>query len=501
MNKSIYHRLTGSFFVAFFIALTMFPCGSSYAEEKTQFTLDDCIKAALASNLGLRGSDISTLSSELDFQVARSFFDPSFSANLANSITRRGGISLESQISGGSKSEFMSGDFEFSQQLFSGARWSVKYQADRSKADSVFTEGVPSTAYASQTSLTYTHPLLEGSDTSVNKIGLLSSKIRNEQQQLLRENQARELVYQVKAGYYDILNSRESINVAELSLAEAENLLEFVKAQLEVGLVSSYEILSAESGLALREENLLMAKTDYLNNLDNLKNLMSFPLEKEIEIVGELKSIEIKPMDYDSILQLARENRPDLKQLHDSIELSKLDIKMNSDLVKASLALVGQVGVQGEDLNLSGAIGDMNNLSWYLGLNYTVPLGGNRKANAELKQAQFRLQEAQLALEDKLSSISLEITRALRNLETAKNRLDVTLQGVELQEYKLKMEKERLELGLITSKDLLDFEEDLASARLRYLNARADYLKSVSYLEYVTHSERENFTSKESEQP
>jgi outer membrane protein TolC len=205
-------------------------------------------------------------------------------------------------------------------------------------------------------------------------------------------------------------------------------------------------------------------------------------------------------LNYNSILQLAKENRPDLKQLQDSIELSKLDIKLYNDLVKASLAVVGQVGVQGEDLNLTGAVGDMNNMSWYLGLNYSVPLGGNRKANSELKQAQYRLQAAQLSLDEKISSISLEITRALRNFETAKNRLDVTLKGVELQEEKLKQERERLELGLITSKDLLDFEEDLATARLAFLNARADYLKSVSYLEYVTHADRVNFIGKESEQ-
>jgi outer membrane protein TolC len=272
MDKSIYHRLVRSFFVTFIIAVTLFSYGNSYAGEQTKLTLDDCIKAALENNLGLRGSDISTLSSELDFDIASSFFDPAFSANLSNSVTRRGGITLESQISGGSKSEYLSGDFEFSKQLFSGARWSVKYKADKSTADSILTEGGPSTAYASQTTLTYTHPLLEGGDTSVNKIGMQSAKIRNEQQRSGTENLARELVYQVKAIYYDILNSKETIDVAKLSLGESEKLLEFVKAQLEVGRVSSYEVLSAESGLASRQEALMIAQTNYLNNLDTMKN-------------------------------------------------------------------------------------------------------------------------------------------------------------------------------------------------------------------------------------
>jgi outer membrane protein len=461
----------------------------SNADENVKpFTLNDCISAAINNNLGLKNALASAERAEIENIISMAWFDPVLNANLSDSVTRRGGISFQSQVSGGSMSKYLAGDVSVTQNLLTGANWTLKFESGRSEAQSLLTEGNV-TSYASQTNLTYTHPLLEGSDSRVNRSGLETAKLNSSRQWHERDNRERELVFQVKKTFYDALETLNAINVSELSLEEAKTLLESTKAKKAAGKLSSYEVMAAESGLASREEALLISNTSYLNTLDTLKNLMGLPLDYQLVIEGSLESEILEIPSREMVYNSAIEKRPDIMQIREAIELTKIDVKMTADRIKSSLAMVGQVGLEGEDLEWSGSIDAMNNLSWYLGLQYSIPLGGNRDAVGRYNQSLKQLESATLSLDESLNVLELETRQAIRNLSTAIERLKVTKKGVELQEQKLSMEKARFELGLITSGELLDFEEDLASARLSHIQAKTDYIKALAYIDYLTNSD------------
>jgi outer membrane protein TolC len=125
-------------------------------------------------------------------------------------------------------------------------------------------------------------------------------------------------------------------------------------------------------------------------------------------------------------------------------------------------------------------------LSWSTGLEYRVPLGGNRAAVADVSMSELSLQQLELEREDFLRSLQTEIKSALEEFRSAVARVDVTQQGLKVQEVKMESEQARLRLGLITSRDLLQFDLDLANARLAYASAMADALLAVAKLENLS---------------
>jgi len=454
------------------------------SESSETYGLNDCIKTALENNLGLKSRNLIVESTKLESRAALAPFDPSFSFNIFDSVTRRGGISFQSQVSGGSESKYLGSDFEISKPLFTGAKWSLKYETSRSESQSFIEEGTLK-SYESKTTLSYTHPILEGADTRVNLSGVRVAEMNAVRDELQRDDLRRQLTYQVTTSFYDTLKSAKAVEVSELSLKEAQNLHETTKALFDAGSVAAYDVMVSESGLASREEAVLLAKASLLNNQDTLKNLMGIEIAKQVNFTGELDILTLEIPGFEDSLKNAVQNRQDLKSLEISKRLAEEELSLRENRVKHMLALIGSVGLQGEDTNWGSAIGDMSNLSWYLGLNYSMPLGGNKEAIARLEQARLNLASINFSIEEKIREISLEVMQALRNIDTAKQRVEVTLKGVSLMEEKLEQEKARYELGLNTTGDLLDYEEDLASARLRYIEARADYLKTISYLEFV----------------
>lgn len=443
-------------------------------ENVLVLTLDECIEIALKENPGFKSANLLARTSEYDYMAASAAFDPTLSVSLYDSSVH----------ASGEESNDLTGIFDIKKNLFTGGQWEMKLTSKRNNVPALYSSGE---SFENQFDLTYRHPLLEGAEKSVVMSGLEIAQIGKSSELNRMLNVKRELLYQIKGTWYDVLKSEQAIEVAKLSLQEAQTLLEQTQATYDVGFIASYEVTASESGLASREEALLLSKASFLNNLDRLKNHMGVPLFSEISVKGDLEAGEMEIPDFDSVFNMANENRPDLAQYNDAVKLAEVDLRIKTDSKKASLYAVGQVGLAGQDFSYNDSISNMDdNVNWYLGLDYIVPLGKNREAKAHFNQAELRLETAKVNLQSALDAIKLEITLAIRNLETAKARIQVTSKGVNLQEEKLSREKARYELGLITSGDLLDYEEDLAIARLNQLEAKADYLKAIAYLEYVT---------------
>ncbi|MCK4719327.1 TolC family protein, partial [bacterium] len=278
----------------------------------------------------------------------------------------------------------------------------------------------------------------------------------------------------------------KQIEVAELSLDTAVNLVERVQALIDVGQVAPYELLSAQSGLAQRQEAVLNSNTDLANSHDFLKDVIGLPIIDDISVgLAEFQGI-ILDVDADDLFFLAQQNRPDLEDIDLRIQQSQLDLMLATDRRQASLTWNTILSVAGQDDGYTESIGDMNHFSWYTGLEYQLPLGGNRAAVVDVSSARLALDQLDLERIELLRNLQLEIRAAVEEFNTALLRVDVTSQGLEVQDVKMESEHARLELGLITSRDLLESDLELATARLAVEFALADALNAIAKLEFLT---------------
>ncbi|MGA8753038.1 TolC family protein, partial [Candidatus Deferrimicrobium sp.] len=79
-------------------------------------------------------------------------------------------------------------------------------------------------------------------------------------------------------------------------------------------------------------------------------------------------------------------------------------------------------------------------------------------------------------------SATLDVRTALRSLASSREQITVTEQGVKAAEVLIDSYLKRQQLGLATTKDVLDVSASLTQARESYNAARADYQISFTNL-------------------
>jgi outer membrane protein TolC len=123
--------------------------------------------------------------------------------------------------------------------------------------------------------------------------------------------------------------------------------------------------------------------------------------------------------------------------------------------------------------------------NWQVGVTLSYPLG-NREGRNEVLRNRVRLKGLHARLAQLRDEIRTEIRAAIRLLEVSRKKIDVTSSGRELAEEKLRTLLKRKEVGLATTRDVLEGEDDLAQARTEEITAFAEYNQAVTQYLRVT---------------
>ena len=123
--------------------------------------------------------------------------------------------------------------------------------------------------------------------------------------------------------------------------------------------------------------------------------------------------------------------------------------------------------------------GDFYN--WGAGLVLSFPIG-NRSAVSQYNKRQLEARNAEATLQSVRKQIIVGVREAVRRVQTDFKRIETTRSARIMAEKQLQAERERLNVGLSTTRFVLDFQRDLATAQGNELRAMADYNKSLSNL-------------------
>jgi outer membrane protein TolC len=172
----------------------------------------------------------------------------------------------------------------------------------------------------------------------------------------------------------------------------------------------------------------------------------------------------------------ALEKRPDLLRRVKAIERLNLENRIAHNQLLPSVDLSGSYGHVGLGQDYSSDLDDIaskNFRNWEVGLTVSYPLG-NREARNEYLRSQLRLKGEHARLAQLREDTRKEIRAAIRLLEVSRKKIEVAARGRDLAEEKLRTLLKRKEVGLATTRDILEGEEDLALARTDQITALAD---------------------------
>jgi outer membrane protein TolC len=443
--------------------------------------LQQAEQLVLERNLDLRAQAFETRASEALVRKGYGIYDPRLEADLAEGTGRR---RVNSQFfSAKTVTEYRRFDFLLTQKLPTGADLIAGFTNLRERVDP---RPPIDPSYASELRFTLVQPLLRNFGSTVTEQQILFAiKDREASVQDLRE-QAFALISRVRDTWFDALRTRDELAYRQTSVALAQTVLDENRVRVEVGVLPPVEILEAEVGLLTRERLLLDAQRAYQDVLDELGVLVN---------AGEAVEVADEPLGQPALeaaeekgLRSALEKRPDLLRRMKEIERLNLESRIARNQLLPAVDLSGSYAHVGLGQDYSSDLYDIaskNFRNWEVGLTVSYPIG-NREARSEYLRTRQQLKGRHALLAQLREEISKEVRGAIRLLEVSRKIIETASRARDLSEEKLRTLLKRKEVGLATTRDVLEGEEDLALARTDQITALADYNKAVTEYLRVT---------------
>ncbi len=380
-------------------------------------------------------------------------------------------------------------DTGISKQFRWGTRYDLSVLLDRHETSNPY-EGL-NPASDTELRLTITQPLLRNFGTEANLFHVRTSENDLEISKAELRAKVMDVVFDVLSAYWTLILRQEQLLIQQESLRLAQDLLVNNTKRVEAGVLAPIEILSASAGVAARREAVIVAENNVVDAEDSLKRIL------ELREKDSLWDVHIVPtdepeyvhqaIDIQKSMRLAKEWRPEFDRLDLTIENNELTVDYAENQLRPQLdfSVGAWTSGLGDDTGDSfDLMNDTEFVSYTAALQFSYPLG-NQAAKARLKRARLQSQQAEKSLEDLHRAVELQIRNACRQIETNRQRIEANEVAVELAEERLRAEEEALRVGMSTSHDVLDFQEDLTIARGQHTQSVIDHIISRAQLEYV----------------
>jgi outer membrane protein TolC len=479
----------------------------SVTERVLELSLEQAIQLALQNNLDIERGRIDPQVAHTQVEQERAVFDPSagLTASLSQTKTLPQTATLEFDPQTGAVigrsitrpfSKAVAVTPSFKQQIVTGGNYELRFINTWNKVAPEFsgpTRRLANPRYENSLQLTFTQPLLRNFGIEVNTAFIRQAQNTEEiaRQQLLQT--ILNTVFAMQQGYWELVFRIEDLGVRREALTLAENFLAENKLRVELGTLAPVELVQSETQVKQREGDVITAEAAVREAEDVLKQTLNIP-----ESLGTWR-IRLRPTDTPPFVPIADtsieekvafalQHRPDVVQAQLTVASQQIarNAARNQRLPQVDLGGTASVsGFSGDLDTATTEIGTAEGYNWSFSLTFSYPLG-NRAANNALQQQNLLLKQALIDQRKVQQTVSREIFQTVRNLETASKSVEVRRAATVLARTQLEAEQEKFRLGLSTSFNVLQFQNQLTSARSDEIRALSDYNVALGQLDQVT---------------
>jgi outer membrane protein TolC len=465
-------------------------------ERRETISLADAAIRALQHNLDINISRQTKESRLADIIVEQAKFDPTLSVN--GQYNRA--VNPLNQPVFGSTGNTLSGITTLDQRresvtldamtnLLTGGNVNLNYSPSRTNVNQNLATGyLFNPYYSGGLALTLTQPLLRNAGIDVTKTFIRVAQNNATVEEHVFRDRVLTVLATVEQTYWEVVFANENLKVAEAALKAAQELLASNRAKAKAGIMSIVDVLQAEAAVASRVEQVLVADKRIRDQEDQLRRLLN-PTEEDLRQDVRLTPLDqpvvtLEPISLQEAIDTAIEQRPEIVQAKKNMETSDLNTKFAKNQILPTLSFQGTMGMAGLGQNYTDSVnsnfsGDFYNYGAGLVLSYPL---GNRSAWSTYSKRQLEARNAEASLVSVRQQIIVGVREAVRRVQTDFMRIETTRSARIMAEKQLQAEQERLKVGLSTTRFVLDFQRDLATAQGNELRATVDYNKSLSNL-------------------
>jgi len=454
--------------------LLTLPVSAYSSPVQVQLTLKDSIRMAVEKNLDVRADLYNPAQFEADISRARAIYDPllALSTEYGDSTTVFYGKVAESQ-------SFVLNS-SISQLLWTGATASVNF-------NNSYTGSSTPSYWQTGLGAKVSQPLLKNAGRDATEIAINVSRLSKFSSLERFNSRLLATVAQVRTEYYKLYSLLEERDVKKVSLELARKILSDTKARVKAGVLPAMEILNAEYGSASREKDLIDAELAVVNQFDVLRLLLQLDdKQSELHIIDLPPRELLNPVEEDAVRKAM--GRPDIREQKRNLEIAELQTRVFSSKMRPDLSLFASASLTGSDSTYQSNLDKVVTFDypvWSIGLNFTYPLG-NKAAENDYRKSRLKTEQTALQIRSLEENATNEVRAAIRGLATGFKQIEVTDRGRAFAEERLRAFIRKNEVGLATTKDVLDVENDLAVSKSNQIKAVVGYANALTRYWQVT---------------
>lgn len=284
------------------------------------------------------------------------------------------------------------------------------------------------------------------------------------------------LMLRVAERYFDAVMAAESLRVLRMQQGSVVRALTEAKDRFEIGDTKITDTHEASARAEAIRAQILAAEAELQVRQAALSDLTGMPVAS-MQLLRPAKDAPAdRTLTLDAVLARARDNNPLVRMQAAGIDVAKEEASKFSALASPTLDLVAQVGR--ERLSGSGDFGNAGNSAnnGMVGVQLTIPIftGGYRSARHE---ETLRLADkAQADASRVRQQVALQTRSAWLNLNVGAGRIAALTEAWKASQSRLDATRIGSQVGDRTTQDLLNAENDAASAELALLQARIGLL-------------------------
>lgn len=341
--------------------------------------------------------------------------------------------------------------------------------------------------------VTLTQPILKNAGHDYTFAGIRMAALESDIAFQEYRRQLMLTISQAESAYWNLYYAQEQLQFFEESVSVAESVFDDSQEKMKAGQGSELDVLEARSGLAVRKTKQNEALQSFYDAMSQVRAFTGvMPTERRCELRAvDNPATTNEPSSYAVNFGNAFNLNPDFliqrkKVAQESVRLGVARNQLLPELdVKAAYGFNGLGRTPGDSWDL---VETRDFPSWSLGVELTVPLGGNIKGRNELAAARLTYQSEVANLNGIQTEIANSLDASLQKVRGWRDSLQSYETVVRFNEDLLKTQRERLKVGTIEPRKVFEVEADLLDSRQNLAQAEVQLQRAMLQLQVVAGS-------------
>lgn len=284
-----------------------------------------------------------------------------------------------------------------------------------------------------------------------------------------------DLILRVAQAYFDVLLAQDNVTLAGAQKASISEQLAQAKRNFEVGTATITDTHEAQARYDLTAAQEIAAQNDLEIKRRALQRLIG-KLPAELAALGNKLPLTLpEPNEMNKWVESAEAQNLQLQIQKAALEIANQEVERNRGGHFPTLDLAATYG---DNSATGGTSGGYDAKSTTVGLQLNVPIFQGGLVSSRVREAVAGQEKARQDMEDARRQVDLQVSQAFLGVSSGAAQVQALEQALVSSQSALDSTKLGFEVGVRTSVDVLNAQQQLYSAKRDLSQARYNYILS-----------------------